>query len=59
MRKTLRLSHRFVRSIWDLFFIPKSPRFVGESFDIPANLPASIKRVGVFVNESNAVIIAK
>ena len=40
-------------------FYPKSPRFVGESFDIPANLPASIKRVGVFVNESNAVIIAK
>ncbi len=40
-------------------FYPKSPRFVGESFDISANLPASIKRVGVFVNESNAVIIAK
>ena len=40
-------------------FYPKSPRYVGESFDIPANLPASIKRVGVFVNESNAVIIAK
>ncbi len=40
-------------------FYPKSPRFVGESFDIPANLPASIKRVGVFVNESHAVIIAK
>ena len=40
-------------------FYPKSPRFVGESFDLPANLPASIKRVGVFVNESNAVIIAK
>jgi phosphoribosylanthranilate isomerase len=40
-------------------FYPKSPRFVGESFDIPANLPASIKRVGVFVNESNTVIIAK
>jgi phosphoribosylanthranilate isomerase len=40
-------------------FYPKSPRYVGDSFDIPANLPASIKRVGVFVNESNAVIIAK
>ena len=40
-------------------FYPKSPRFVGESFDIPVNLPASIKRVGVFVNESDAVIIAK
>jgi phosphoribosylanthranilate isomerase len=40
-------------------FYPKSPRFVGENFDIPANLPASIKRVGVFVNESNALITAK
>ena len=38
-------------------FYSKSPRFVGDSFDIPANLPASIKRVGVFVNEANAVII--
>ena len=40
-------------------FYPKSPRFVGESFDIPDNLPASIKRVGVFVNAANAVILAK
>ena len=40
-------------------FYPKSPRFVGESFDIPGNLPASIKRVGVFVNEANAIILAK
>ena len=40
-------------------FYQKSPRFVGESFDIPVNLPASIKRVGVFVNESDAVIIVK
>lgn len=40
-------------------FYPKSPRFVGESFDIPANLPASIKRVGVFVDETNTVIRAK
>lgn len=40
-------------------FYPKSPRFVGESFDIPGNLPASIKRVGVFVNEASPVILAK
>ena len=40
-------------------FYPKSPRFVGENFDIPANLPASIASVGVFVNESSAVIMAK
>jgi phosphoribosylanthranilate isomerase len=40
-------------------FYSKSPRFVGESFDIPSNLPSSIKSVGVFVNESNAVMITK
>ena len=40
-------------------FYPKSPRFVGENFDIPANLPASIASVGAFVNESSAVIMAK
>jgi phosphoribosylanthranilate isomerase len=40
-------------------FYPKSPRFVGKNFVIPADLSPSIKRVGVFVNESNAVVIAK
>ncbi len=40
-------------------FYPGSPRFVGNEFRIPKTLPSSIKRVGVFVNESNAVIISK
>ena len=31
-------------------FYPKSPRYVGEHFEIPAGLPASVSRVGVFVN---------
>ncbi|BDD09832.1 N-(5'-phosphoribosyl)anthranilate isomerase [Fulvitalea axinellae] len=35
-------------------FFPKSARYVGEDFDpsIPASLPDSVKRVGVFVNEN-------
>lgn len=32
-------------------FYPKSPRYVGEDFKVPS-LPKSIKRVGVFVNET-------
>jgi len=31
-------------------FYDKSPRFVGENFIIPKNLPTSIAKVGVFVN---------
>lgn len=33
-------------------FYPSSKRFVGPDFAIPASLPESIKRVGVFVNET-------
>lgn len=33
-------------------FYPGSPRYVGPGFEIPANVQPSIKRVGVFVNES-------
>jgi phosphoribosylanthranilate isomerase len=38
-------------------FYGKSPRFVGEEFSIPAELPPSVKRVGVFVNESVKEIV--
>ena len=40
-------------------FYPPSPRFVGDEFKLAVNLPTSIKKVGVFVNESNAVILSK
>lgn len=33
-------------------FYPNSPRYVGTEFQIPDELDASIKRVGVFVNSS-------
>jgi phosphoribosylanthranilate isomerase len=32
-------------------FYAKSPRYVGEEFELPAGFPQGIKRVGVFVNE--------
>ena len=41
-----------------IFYAP-SPRFVGNEFTIPSTLPSSIKRVGVFVNESIEVIVDK
>ncbi|SHG45699.1 phosphoribosylanthranilate isomerase [Chryseolinea serpens] len=37
-------------------FYRKSPRFVGDDFVMPA-IPASIKKVGVFVNETTETIL--
>lgn len=33
-------------------FYPKSPRFVGDYFELPQSFPENIVKVGVFVNES-------
>ena len=33
-------------------FYDKSPRFVGDGFRLPPSIPSSIKKVGVFVNET-------
>lgn len=38
-------------------FFSASPRYVGEHFLIPSSLDSSIKRVGVFVNESPDTIM--
>lgn len=38
-------------------FYKKSPRYVGELFQIPKNFPVSIKRVGVFVNENSTIVL--
>lgn len=40
-------------------FYPASPRFVGEDFKLPEDLPSTIQRVGVFVNETTEKIIEK
>ena len=40
-------------------FYTKSPRFVGDDFKIPSGMHSSIKRVGVFVNDSNETIVKK
>ena len=37
-------------------FYSRSPRFVGEEFAVPLSFPASVRRVGVFVDESNDII---
>lgn len=39
-------------------FYGKSPRFVGEEFQLPASFPAGIKKVGVFVNETPDKMLA-
>lgn len=38
-------------------FYPQSPRYVPDDFRLPASLPSSIKRVGVFVNEKHEKIL--
>lgn len=39
-------------------FYKKSPRYVGDDFEIPSGFPSSILRVGVFVNEESEKVIA-
>jgi phosphoribosylanthranilate isomerase len=41
-----------------IFYRP-SPRFVGDHFVLPANLPTSPRKVGVFVGESLDVVLGK
>jgi phosphoribosylanthranilate isomerase len=36
-----------------------SPRYVGEDFSMPSGIPATIMKVGVFVNEVDSVILQK
>jgi len=40
-------------------FYKNSPRYVGGDFMIPNDFPATVSRVGVFVNESLTVVIDK
>jgi phosphoribosylanthranilate isomerase len=40
-------------------FYKRSPRYVSESFGLPDDLPSTIRRVGVFVSESNDIIQQK
>ena len=49
----------FVPDYMGFIFYPASPRYVGDSFEVPADLHPSITRVGVFVNESTNVILEK
>lgn len=43
-------------SFMGFIFYKESPRYVGDDFQIPADLSTSIKRVGVVVNESRSTI---
>ncbi|MBX2900816.1 MAG: phosphoribosylanthranilate isomerase [Cyclobacteriaceae bacterium] len=39
-------------------FYPHSPRYVGDHFKMPHELPTNVKRVGVFVNELAATVVS-
>lgn len=39
-------------SLMGFIFYPASPRYVGDSFQVPAEVSPCVKRVGVMVNES-------
>ena len=49
----------FVPDYMGFIFYPLSPRFVGNSFEIPPDLASTIRRVGVFVNEETDLILKK
>lgn len=40
-------------------FYEQSPRFVGDHFVLPANLPDAVRKVGVFVNERTEIILSR
>ena len=52
IREVVKLAPDFLGFI----FYPKSKRFVGDDFVMP-EIPSSIKKVGVFVNESEKNIL--
>ncbi|MBT1703255.1 phosphoribosylanthranilate isomerase [Chryseosolibacter indicus] len=47
----------FMPDYMGFIFFEDSPRFVGEKFLLPEELPATIERVGVFVNKSTERIM--
>lgn len=48
---------RLLPDYMGFIFHPVSPRYVGEQFSVPHNLPSAIIRVGVFVNENVEIIL--
>lgn len=49
----------FLPDYMGFIFYKNSPRYVGADFKIPNDFPATVSRVGVFVNESLTVVIDK
>ncbi len=55
IREVARLAPDFMGFI----FYEPSPRFVGNDFRVPSDIPATTRRVGVFVNESTDGILRR
>ena len=53
----IRMAASFEPDYMGFIFYPESPRYVGEGFRLPEELSPSIKRVGVFVNETTEKIL--
>jgi phosphoribosylanthranilate isomerase len=58
-RDNIRMVASFLPDYMGFIFYPESPRFVGNDFTVPEDLPHSIRKVGVFVNESSDNILVK
>lgn len=57
--ENIRMVGSFLPDYMGFIFYPESPRFVGDDFTVPEDLPESIHRVGVFVNETTDNMLAR
>jgi len=55
--ENIRMAASFLPDYMGFIFYAESPRFVGIDFKVPEDLPKSIRRVGVFVNETTDNVI--
>lgn len=57
--ENIRMAASFLPDYMGFIFYAASPRFVGDDFTVPEDLPQSIHRVGVFVNETASNMLAR
>lgn len=55
--ENIRAIARLKPDLMGFIFYRQSPRFVGDDFELPLDFPTTIQRVGVFVNETEPVVL--
>lgn len=55
--ENIRAVARLNPDLMGFIFYRQSPRFVGDDFELPQDFPTTIQRVGVFVNETESVVL--